>query len=242
MPVRCPTCGNDLERPGDFCLRCRSGAVDAVVAVIESDRTTLTMFDGETDRGTTTITTTPETDGRARERQVRNYVERIGEEIRRKRPEGVYVSGERWLIRRVRRHLEIPLYRLDAPNPVAAYRERQGEPPVPVVDRPPREKLGGRHTSLIGDRHGERVVAILADNPHVKKIVPGPIEAGGQGSRTGVQASVTRATPDGNLRVLLRDGGSVQTIRVVTTAADMTTGERIAAQLNEGLVDEGFGR
>ena len=239
--VRCATCGSDLERPGDFCLVCRSRNADAVVAVFAPERVTVTAFDGDTERGETSITTRTDHEERLRERQRRNFIERVAEEIRRKRPDDIYVAGDRELIARFRGQLAIPLYRLDDDDPVAAYRERQGDPPVPVVDRDPADKLGGRHTSLIGDRHGNRVIRLTADNPHVKKIVPGPIEAGGQGSRTGFRATVTRATPDGNLRLLLRDGSSVQTVRVVTTAPDHQTGERIATQLNEVFAAEGVG-
>ena len=242
LSVRCSTCGSELDRPGDFCLVCRSRNADAVVVVMESERATVTPFAQDTERGTTTITSRTEDEARRRERQERNFVERVAAEVRRKRPDGVYVAGDRALIDRLRGELAVSLFRLDAEDPVAAYRDRQGEPPVPVVDRDPADKLGGRHTTLIGDRRGRRAIRLIADNPHVKKIVPGPIEAGGQGSRTGFTATVTRATPDGNLRALLRDGSSVQTVRIVTTAPDHETGERIATQLNELLGDEGIGR
>lgn len=240
--MRCPDCRTELERPGDFCLVCGSQVTDAVVVSLAPDRARVTMFDGPDVLGTTTITTIPDSAERHRERQQRNFVERIAAQIHRKRPESLYVSGERELVRRLRQHTTIPVYRIDDANPVEAYRDQYGDAPVPVVDLRPEEKLGGRHTSLIGDRRGQRAVYVIAENPHVKKVIPGPIDASGQGSRVGFLASVTRATPDGNLRVLLRDGSSVQTVRVVTTAGDRTTGERIGDQLNEMLAEDGMGR
>ena len=79
------------------------------------------------------------------------------------------------------------------------------------------------------------VVRNLGLRPHVKKIVPGPIDAGGTGSRTGLRAKATRAGTNGNVRLLLRDGSSVQENRIVTTAMDRETGERVRADLNEAL-------
>jgi hypothetical protein len=78
---------------------------------------------------------------------------------------------------------------------------------------------------------------VVAGHPHVKKIVPGPIDAGGSGSRTGVRAKATRADTNGNVRLLLRDGSSVQENRVVTTAGERDLGERVRADLNEALAE-----
>ena len=240
--MRCEGCGNELERPGDFCLRCHESNTDAIVLTLEEERAELTMFAGQTELGTTAITTLAETEERKRERQERDFIERVAGEIRRKRPDQIYVAGDRPLIARLRREVSTTLYRIEGPDPVARYRETVGEAPVPVVDVDPRDKLGGRHTSVIGDRRGGRAIELIADNPHVKKVVPGPIDASGPGSQHGFLASATRATPDGNLRVLLRDGASVQTLRVVTTAGDLATGERIGTQLNEAFEAEGIGR
>jgi hypothetical protein len=43
------------------------------------------------------------------------------------------------------------------------------------------------------------------------------------------------------VRLLVRDGSSVQENRVVTTAGDREMGERVRADLNEALVEAGFG-
>jgi hypothetical protein len=75
----------------------------------------------------------------------------------------------------------------------------------------------------------------VAEHPHVKKIVPGPIDAGGKGSQSGLRAKVTRADGNGNVRLLLRDGSSVQENRIVTTAMDRETGERVRDDLNDAL-------
>ena len=114
---------------------------------------------------------------------------------------------------------------------------RRGDRALAVVETPPREKIGGAHSTLIGDRKGRRAVRTVAEHPHVKKIVPGPIDAGGTGSRTGLRAKATRAGTNGNVRLLLRDGSSVQENRIVTTAMDRETGERVREDLNEALRD-----
>jgi hypothetical protein len=115
--------------------------------------------------------------------------------------------------------------------------DRRGDRALAVVETPPREKVGGSHSTLIGDRKGRRAVRTVAEHPHVKKIVPGPIDAGGTGSRTGLRAKATRAGTNGNVRLLLRDGSSVQENRIVTTAMDRETGERVREDLNEALRD-----
>ena len=86
-----------------------------------------------------------------------------------------------------------------------------------------------------GGRDGRRALETVADHPHVKKIIPGPIDAGGSGSRTGVRAKATRADQHGNVRLLIRDGSSVQENRIVTTAGDRELGEHVRADLNDAL-------
>jgi hypothetical protein len=48
---------------------------------------------------------------------------------------------------------------------------------------------------------------------------------------------VTRADANGNVRLLVRDGSSVQENRIVTTASDRDTGERVREDLNDALVE-----
>ncbi len=185
--------------------------------------------------GETTITTVPDEGDRERELQVRNYVERIAGEVRRKRPEAAYLAGDRELVRRLRGELSMPVYRIDDEDPVTTFLTTREGQPLDVVDRPVEAKLGGKHTSVIGDRRGRSALQLLADHPHVKKIVPGPIDASGTGSRSGFRVKVTRPDTTGNLRALLRDGASVQEIRIVTTARNPEQGDRIGEELNQHL-------
>ncbi len=221
-------------------MACGATPTDAVVLALERERATLTMMAEAERLGTTTITTRPETEDPSREVQRRNYIAQVAAEVRRKRPDGVYAQGERDLVDRLRRSITYDIYRVGGDDPVAGYRERVEDPPLAVVDREPEDKLGGRHSTLIGDRRGETVVHTVAGHPHVKKVVPGPIDGSGRGSRGGVKAKVTRAGRDGNLRLLLRDGSSVQEIRLVSTANDRTDGARIAEQLNDALAEAGL--
>jgi hypothetical protein len=50
-----------------------------------------------------------------------------------------------------------------------------------------------------------------------------------------VRAKATRADGKGNVRLLVRDGSSVQENRIVTTARDTESGEWIREDLNEAL-------
>jgi hypothetical protein len=233
--MECRRCGSPLDRPGDYCLVCHTGNCDAVVLDVAVDRATLTMLDEEAVLGETAITTRPESGERTRTIERRNFAERIADEIRRKRPETVFAAGDREVIRGVRAATHYEFFRVAGDDPVAAVLDRRGERALEVVETAPKEKLGGRHTTLIGGRTGRRAISTVAEHPHVKKIVPGPIDAGGTGSQSGLRAKVTRADGNGNVRLLLRDGSSVQENRIVTTAMDRETGERVRDDLNDAL-------
>lgn len=240
--LKCQNCGMSLERPGDYCLVCRTPTADGVVLDVDRDRATITMLDGETVVGQTTITTVPEEDPERRTIERRNFAERIADEIRRKRPDAVYMTGDREVLRAVRDGVHYECYRVDTDDqdPVEAVRARRGERSLDVVDAAPVEKLGGRHTTLIGGRTGRKAVETVASHPHVKRVIPGAIDASGRGSQSGLRAKVTRADENGNVRLLLRDGSSVQENQIVTTAMNRDLGERIRDDLNEMLAEAGF--
>lgn len=236
--MQCRRCRSPLERPGDYCLVCRTANADAVVLELGRERGRVTALYEEEILGARTITTTPEV-GEAESVELRNFAGRIADEVLRKRPETVYVTGEREVIAAVRAELHHEFRRVPAENPVEAALGG-GEEMLAVVDVPPGEKLGGAHSTLIGGRDGRRAVETVAAHPHVKKLIPGPIESGGASTGGGVRAKVTRAGTGGNVRLLIRDGSSVQENRVVTTAGDRESGERIREDLNEVLADEEF--
>ncbi|RLM52400.1 DUF2103 domain-containing protein [Halorubrum sp. Atlit-28R] len=257
--MNCRRCGTPLEKPGDYCLTCNTANADAVVAEFGPDRAHLTLLDEDDVVGETTVTTRPEDRERLSEVQLRNFAGRVADEIRRKRPETVYAAGEREPLRETRAQLHHEFYRVpdggasddagaagdpsdddrepDVSPVVRWVLDRRGDRSLAVVETPPREKIGGSHSTLIGGRKGRKAVQTVAEHPHVKKIVPGPIDAGGTGSRTGLRAKATRAGTNGNVRLLLRDGSSVQENRIVTTAMDRETGERVREDLNEALRD-----
>lgn len=238
--MACRQCGSSLERPGDYCLVCRTPNADAVVVALRDDEATLTFLEDEDVVGETTVPTVPETDADRGTRQVRNFAGRVADEIRRKRPESVFLAGAHDLVRAVRADLHHDVYRVPADDPVAAVLDRRGGRDLEVVETPADEKLGGSHSTIIGGREGRRVLREVAGHPHVKKVVPGPIDGGGSAPRGGVRAKVTRADPNGNLRLLVREGSSIQEDRIVTTARDTETGERIRADLNRVLADAGY--
>lgn len=235
--MECRQCASSLERPGDYCLVCRSENADTVVIECSRERATVTtLFDDEI-VGQRTVTTKKETDGRWELTELRNFAGRISDEVRRKRPEEVYATGEREVISAVRGEIHQPFYRIDDDEPIEAVRRKRGDPALDVVEASVADKLGGSHSTVIGGRDGRQALETVAEHPHVKKIIPGPIDAGGSGSRTGVRAKATRADQHGNVRLLIRDGSSVQENRIVTTAGDRELGERVRDDLNEALVE-----
>lgn len=234
----CGRCGTPLEKPGDYCLTCNTANCDTVVVVFDRSRAELTMLDDEEVIGETAVTTIPEDGDESRVVELRNFAGLVADEVRRKRPEEVYAAGDRDVLREARAQLHYEFFRVAGENPVERVLDRRGERALDVVETPPREKLGGAHSTLIGGRKGRRAIGVVAGHPHVKKIIPGPIDASGKGSRTSLRAKVTRADGNGNVRLLLRDGSSVQENRVVTTAMDTETGEFVRDDLNDALRDE----
>lgn len=235
--MECRCCASSLDRPGDYCLVCRSTNADTVVIECDREQSTVTVLVDEEIVGQRTITTSEESDGRLEQTELRNFAGRIADETRRKRPEEVYATGNRDVIGAVRAELHYPFYRIAADDPIAAVRRKRGDPALEIVEASVAEKLGGSHSTLIGGRDGRLALETVAEHPHVKKIIPGPIDGGGSGSRTGVRAKATRADQRGNVRLLIRDGSSVQENRIVTTAGDRELGERVRADLNDALTE-----
>lgn len=232
--MECAQCASPLDRPGDYCLVCRTANADTVVVEADRDRARLTMLEEDTVVGETTIRTTPE-EGDGERRELRNFAGQIADELRRKRPDSVYLTGERVVVRGVQAGVRYECFRIDGEDPVETTLQRRGKRALEVVDAAPAEKIGGTHSTLIGGRDGREAIRTVAGHPHVKKVVPGPIDAGGSGSRSSLRAKATRADANGNVRLLLRDGSSVQENRIVTTARDVDTGERVREDLNEAL-------
>ncbi len=230
----CRQCASSLDRPGDYCLVCHTPNADTVVLELARERARVTALLAEEVVAAREITTTPES-GEDETVELRNFAGLIADDVRRKRPEEVYATGDRSVLTAVRAQLHYSLYRIRGEDAVEAVIERRGKPALEVVTAPLSEKLGGSHTTLIGGRSGREAVETVAGHPHVKKLVPGPIDASGGGSRSGVRAKATRADDNGNVRLLVRDGSSVQENRIVTTAYDRDTGERVREDLNEAL-------
>jgi hypothetical protein len=235
--MECRCCATPLERPGDYCLVCRSTNTDTIVLDCERERATVTCLFEEEVVAERTVTTKREPDERLVTAELRNVAGRIADEVRRKRPEDVYATGDHEVLRAVRSDLHYPFYRIGSEDPIEAVRRKRGDPALEVIEASVAEKLGGSHSTLIGGRDGQRALETVASHPHVKKIIPGPIDAGGSGSRTGVRAKATRADEHGNVRLLIRDGSSVQANRIVTTAADLKHGEYVRSDINDALAE-----
>jgi len=174
-----------------------------------------------------------------REVSLRNLIGRAVDEIRRKRPEDLYVRGNTETISRIRDEVSFPMSRV---RQDVSYEDVFSDETdsLDVIDAPVSEKISGKHSTIIGGRDGRHAVRHVAKHGHIKKVIPGPIDASGRGSQDGFGAKVTRADRNGNLRLLFRDGSSVQENRLVTTASDRETGERVRQELNKHLDEEGF--
>lgn len=102
------------------------------------------------------------------------------------------------------------------------------------IDKKPEKKVGGSHTTIIGGRNGQNAIHKVAPVSYVKKVIPGTIDVGGS-SGNGFRVESKRVENNGNLRVLLKHGGTIQTVRVVTTASSKSQGEIVKEQLDSVL-------
>lgn len=102
----------------------------------------------------------------------------------------------------------------------------------------PRNKIGGSHTTIIGDRQGKKLVQLISQHTEVKKIVPSVITVRGKSNPGGlIIGKVLRPDERGNLRLLISHGTSSQELRIVTTVGDVQSGERIMDELNRMIAE-----
>ncbi|MBO8182698.1 MAG: DUF2103 domain-containing protein [Archaeoglobus sp.] len=95
-------------------------------------------------------------------------------------------------------------------------------------------KFGGDHSTIIGGRKGRKIVLEISRSELVKKVVPGIIKVGM--SPGGFKAKFLRPDERGNLRLLLREGSTVQEVFIVTKASNSLEGLEIARELEKILV------
>ena len=102
----------------------------------------------------------------------------------------------------------------------------------------PHNKIGGSHTTIIGGRHGKKLVKLISQHIEVKKIVPSVITVRGKSNPCGlIIGKVLRPDERGNLRLLISQGTSSQELRIVTTVGDVQSGERIMNELNQIIAE-----
>lgn len=102
----------------------------------------------------------------------------------------------------------------------------------------PHNKIGGSHTTIIGGRHGKKLVQLISLHTEVKKIVPSVITVRGKSNPGGlIIGKVLRPDDRGNLRLLISHGTSSQELRIITTVGDLQGGERIMNELNR-MIEE----
>ncbi|MCS4540821.1 MAG: DUF2103 domain-containing protein [Euryarchaeota archaeon] len=91
-----------------------------------------------------------------------------------------------------------------------------------------KNKICGKHPTIIGERKGLEKLLEVAKIPYIKKVVPGQIKAKGAKGGGGVRFKVTRVDSKGNIKALLANGASVQEIFIITTASNFEQGKEIA--------------
>jgi len=232
--VKCRNCESELEHAGDYCMVCNKVNTHLLGVYIEDETAHLFCFYDKEYVGEEIVKLLRFEIGDEVEKQVayRNSIELISEAIHRKRPEKVIVSGIN--PKEILQLWNAEVYYTDkfetAEEFKKALKEYLTKREIEKVDIKPEKKLGGRHTTVIGGRSGWRVLLEIASSPYVKKIIACAIEVSGK-SGEGFQYKIQKPDRKGNLRVLLREGSAVQEIRIITTAYDERTGEKVREEI-----------
>ena len=104
---------------------------------------------------------------------------------------------------------------------------------------PTPDKIGGAHTTIIGGRHGKKLIDTILDHPEIKRIIPSVIKVKGNAAAGGaISGKLLRSDARGNLRMVITHGTAVQEIRVITTVADEIEGDRLMNELNTMLFED----
>lgn len=234
LDVKCQNCHTELEHPGDYCLVCGQSNV-GVLGIYVGKRIRLFCFNHKEYVGQEIIRAVGSEEEGDRGDQIayRNTLDLISDSVHRKRPQTVITSGiEPQAILKLW-DCEI-LYTKDFDSP-EEFKEAIGEylqeKRMEKVDIRPEKKVSGRHYTVIGGRNGQRTLREIGGSPYVKKIVPGPIEVSRK-SQGGFSYKIQKPDARGNLRLRLREGSTVQEIRLVTTAYDENSAQKVIGDLN----------
>ncbi|MFO7966880.1 MAG: DUF2103 domain-containing protein [Archaeoglobaceae archaeon] len=235
--MKCRNCHNELEHPGDYCLICGQSNVD-LLGVYVGKRVHLFCFYDKEYVGHETISIIGGREEGGTDDQIayRNTLDLISDCVHKKRPQTVITSGidpstilKLW-------DCEV-FYTRDFDNPEdfkQAVAEYLQEKRMEKVDIRPEKKVSGRHYTVIGGRNGQRTLREIGCSSYVKKIVPGPIEVSRK-SQGGFTFKIQKPDSRGNLRLRLREGSTVQEIRLVTTAYDESSAQKVVDELNARL-------
>jgi hypothetical protein len=217
-------------------MQCRTQNCEAVYVEVTGKDAKIIFLGENIVHGNFTISWYNEDDVKFRQKVERNFIGRIVDSIRRRKPDYIYISAEPRRIRVLRSELgEAEVFSLkDVKNPVEEIQEHMDIGSLDTIDEKPLNKIGGSHSTVIGGRKGQDTLRKVASSQFVKKVIPGPIDGGGN-SRDGFGCKVGRANRTGNLKVILKEGGTVQTIRVVTTASNRSEAEHVEADIQNKL-------
>ncbi len=235
--MKCRNCQNELKHPGDYCLVCGQSNVELLVVYV-GEKVHLFCFYGKEYVGQETIRVMgSEKEGdRGEQIAYRNTLDLISEAVHRKRPQTVITSGiDPQAILKLWDCEILYTQDFDSPNEFKkAVGEYLHEKRMEKVDIRPEKKVSGRHYTVIGGRNGQRTLREISFSPYVKKIVPGPIEVSRK-SQGGFSYKIQKTDTRGNLRLRLREGSTVQEIRLVSIAYNEDSAQKVVDDLNNRL-------
>ncbi len=240
--TRCIKCGAELLSPGAYCIYCGYAITHAVLIFQRKDKVNIVCFDSNGDVvGIEHIKSYLHLYHHNDEGyyvSLRNLAYLIFEKVHNKRPKKVYFSLKSCdLEKELEHYMPYELIRLHTESLEESIKtvrrlELRGRGLV-TVNIPPMEKLGGKHTTIIGGRRGLELILEIAKIPYVKKIIPGRIHAKGSKGGGGVRIKVSRVDDYGNIKLILSEGCTNQDIYVVTTASTYDEGLKVVEMIKE---------
>ncbi|MFP3908771.1 MAG: DUF2103 domain-containing protein [Archaeoglobaceae archaeon] len=235
--MKCRNCHKELEHPGDYCLVCGQSNVE-LLGVYVGERIRLFCFYDKEYVGQEVIRGVGGEEEGDMDDQIayRNTLDLISEAVHRKRPQTVITSGiDPQTVLRLWNCEVLYTREFDSSEDFKeALKDFMQEKRMEKVDIRPEKKIGGRHYTVIGGRNGHRILREIGSSPYIKKIVPGPIEVSRK-SQGGFSYKIQKPDARGNLRLRLREGSTVQEIRLVATAYDKDSAKKVVDDLNTRL-------
>lgn len=245
--TKCPICGERLIYPAAYCIFCNNILTYFLLVYYSKTKIIIVCFNKKGEiigidylKNFLHLYNSPNEEGY--HITVRNLAYQIFERIHSRRPRKVYLNiSNKELLRELEYFLFYEYVKLSCSSLKECIDkvlriEMKGKR-LEKINVLPKEKIGGKHTTIIGEKKGLEIILKIASIPYVKKIIPGRIHAKGSKGGGGIRVKISRIDDKGNIKVILSEGQTNQDIYIITTASTFEEGKIIAEYIRKVLAN-----